>query len=239
MGQIDGVGSQALSATVMRSPILNREFQHPADGWYQIEVPGEHPSTGGAVLQVIDGVAVNHIVNTFNREAADYRQVYGVDFPGMLIDHEHFKYDTDKETRAYGWLLELENRQGKPFGRINWTITGKAATDGGDYRFFSTEYDLEDLQIINRNTTPPRVRPLRLAGLTLTNNPNNKGGAPITNRGTQATGFDNLSPAQAGARVLAEANLIKVQTGCPFDRAWNQVRHSQPALFNRMYKPNR
>jgi phage I-like protein len=170
----------------MRSTILNRQFEHPTDGWYQIEVPGDHPNTDGAVVQVIDGVAVDHIVTTFNREAADYRQKHGVDFPGMLIDHEHFKHDADKETRAYGWLMELENRAGKPFGRIMWTATGKAATDGGDYRFFSTEYDKEDLQVINRNTTPPQVRPLRLAGLTLTNDPNNKGGAPITNRSPHA-----------------------------------------------------
>jgi hypothetical protein len=28
----------------MNTPILNREFQHPADGWYHIEPKGEHPS---------------------------------------------------------------------------------------------------------------------------------------------------------------------------------------------------
>ncbi len=52
------------------------------------------------------------------------------------------------------------------------------AVDGGDYRFFSTEYDPADLEKLQNR----QVRPLRLDGLTLTNDPNNKGGKPITNR---------------------------------------------------------
>jgi phage I-like protein len=166
----------------MKLSILNREFQHPNDGWYQIEVPGEHLNAESGVMQVIDDKAVTSIVNRFNQEADGYEAQHSTPWPGMLIDHEHFKHDPDKETIAYGWLMRLENRKGKPFGQIRWTNTGKPAIDGGDYRFFSSEYDPKDLQILNRGAKPVRVRPLRLDGLTLTNDPNNKGGAAITNR---------------------------------------------------------
>ena len=185
----------------MKLPILNRDFQHPADGWYQIEVPGEHLNRESGVVQVVDDAAVCSIVNRFNQEAEAYTAKFGAPFPGMLIDHEHFKHQADKETVAYGWLMRLQNRHGQPFGQIRWTNTGKPAIDGGDYRFFSSEYDPKDLQILNRGEKPLRVRPLRLDGLTLTNDPNNKGGAPITNRNG---GPSTIIFAGAGAPAVNE-----------------------------------
>ncbi len=198
-------------------PILNRDFQHPADAWYQIEVPGEHLNRDSGVLQVVDDTAVASIVNRFNQEADDYAAKFGSPFPGMLIDHEHFKHQADKETVAYGWLMRLQNREGVPFGQIRWTNTGRPAIDGGDYRFFSSEYDPRDLQVLNRDAKPLRVRPLRLDGLTLTNDPNNKGGAPITNR----DGKTFADPANAEPAVRqpnnqpARMNTLAVKLGLP------------------------
>jgi len=64
------------------------------------------------------------------------------------------------------------------YGQLKWTKTGKEAVDGGDYRFFSSEYEPSDCVQLDGK----RVRPLRLDGLTLTNKPSNKGGKPITSR---------------------------------------------------------
>lgn len=155
-------------------PILNREFKHPSDGWYQIEPKGMHPNARAGVVQVIDEKASVAITNRFNAGAS------AEDFPGMLIDHEHFRHQADQETRAFGWLMSLENRKDGIYGQIKWSTTGKAAVDGGDYRFFSTEYAAEDLTVLNNS--PKHVRPMALSGLTVTNDPNNKGGKPITNR---------------------------------------------------------
>ena len=164
-------------------PILNRAFEHPTDGWYHIEALGEHPNESSKVVQVIDGESVQAIVNRFNADADAGKLSHGHE---MLIDHEHFKHDSAQETRAYGWLQKLANRDDGIYGQIRWTRTGKDAVDGGDYRFFSTEYDPKDLKILNRlapgPSGPTRVRPLRLDGLTLTNDNNNKGQRPITNR---------------------------------------------------------
>ncbi len=164
----------------MNCPILNREFQHPADNWYHIEPKGEFANAPARVVQVLDDAAMQSIANRFSADAAK------PNFAGLLIDHEHFKHQADQETRAYGWLMKVENRADGLYGQIRWTATGKAAVDGGDYRFFSTEYSPADLQVLNRDGAaagePRRVRPMRLSGLTLTNDPNNRGARPITNR---------------------------------------------------------
>lgn len=152
------------------------KFHHPTDCWYHIEARGEHPNRRAGIVQIIDDTACRSIVNRFNEEAAR------PGFAGMLIDHEHFKHDTDKETVAYGWLMKLQNRPDGIYGQIRWTETGRKAVDGGDYRFFSTEYDPADLVFLNQGESPGRVRPTRLDGLTLTNANNNKGQKPITNR---------------------------------------------------------
>lgn len=168
----------------MNISILNREFQHPTDGWYQIEAKGEHPNRKADVLQIIDGTSADSICNRFNEAAKAGKLRHGNE---MLIDHEHFSDNPDKETRAYGWLTELQNRDDGIYGKIRWSSTGKAAVDGGDYRFFSTEYcgaleNVDRSQVVNRNLKGEPIRPLELTGLTLTNMNNNRGQKPITNR---------------------------------------------------------
>jgi phage I-like protein len=228
----------------MRPIIHNRDFQHPADGWYQIETPGEHENTQAGVVQVIDGTAANSIVKRFNQEADGYQSKHGTPFPGMLVDHEHFKHDPDKETRAYGWLMRLENRNGIPFGQINWTNTGKAAVDGGDYRFFSSEYDPRDLVVLDNGQKPVRVRPMRLDGLTLTNDPNNKGGAPITNRAGAANSksnqddhLDDPFPTPAldewfrAVAAVEKSAAINGEAALNYATCWEMARQQFPKLY--------
>jgi hypothetical protein len=204
----------------------NREFQHPADGWYQIEPAGEHLNREGGVVQVIDGPARDSIVNRFMAKATAPR------FSGMLIDHEHFKLQTDKETVAYGWLMQLQNRADGIYGQVKWTASGQAAVDGGDYRFFSTEYDLEDGVVVNRSQ-PKRVRPMALSGLTLTNCPNNRGGKPITNRAGTQRPFEG-EPEAAGRAFSLIVNRIRRERNCTFEQAWYATREQAPVLFAAM-----
>jgi phage I-like protein len=193
----------------MNSQILNREFQHPSDGWYQIEAKGDHPNRAAGVVQVIDDEATQSIVNRFNADAKSGALRHGNE---MLIDHEHFKDQPDQETRAYGWLQELQNRTDGIYGRIRWTATGKTAVDGGDYRFFSTEYDPNDLKLVNDGKTK-KVRPLRLDGLSLTNMNNNRGQKPITNRekdfaGARATADTTETNQQPKGKMKSVCTLL-------------------------------
>jgi phage I-like protein len=186
--------------------ILNRDFQHPTDGWYNIEAKGNHSNAEAGVVQVIDDAACESIVNRFNAQADD------PEFPGMLIDHEHFRHDADKETIAYGWLTRLQNRADGIYGQIRWTSTGQKAVNGGDYRFFSTEYAPKDCTILNKDGKTPRIRPMALAGITLTNDPNNKGQKPITNREQFPPGA--VADADNTGAVSAPITHTKMKTVC-------------------------
>jgi hypothetical protein len=232
----------------MNSPVLNRDFSHPADGWYQIEPKGEHPNRAAGVVQVIDDAAAKSIVERFNQEAAAGKLRHGNE---MLIDHEHFSDQPDKETRAYGWLTELQNRTDGIYGRVRWSKTGREAVDGGDYRFFSTEYDAKDCvecrvasgeretdaelgknpSLVTRHSSLPPVRPMRLDGLTLTNMNNNRGQKPITNRGSSGTGVSPVSP-QIDSRGQ---DVRAIKNGAP---VLNSTNHSNTIIQNQKNNMN-
>lgn len=149
--------------------IYNRIGKPTKDGWYQIEVTGEHPASEGRV-QVIDLDAVTSISTVFNRDVSE---------AGMLVDADHLSHDLDEKTEAYGWLMETRvNKAGELEGRIDWSDLGESAIKNKRYKFFSSEFEPEDLESLGEG----RVRPLKLSGLALTNRPNNKGGKPISNR---------------------------------------------------------
>jgi hypothetical protein len=193
----------------MNARIFNREYQKPADGWYQIEAKGFHPATatdGTKVVQVVDDKAIASIVNRFNADAAVAALPHGNE---MLIDHEHFRHQADKETLAYGWANKLRaTPDGSGFDTFNpWTGTGDKAVSTGDYRFFSTEYDGPEgdvfepvpaaeipVTVRNKYKGYEFLRPLKLTGLSLTNDNNNKGqkAITITNRGMQILNAGDL-----------------------------------------------
>jgi len=157
----------------MNAPILNRATDPPADGWFQIEVSGENPVHGGRV-QVIDDKAVDSIVNRFRA----WRESLGEHFGGMLVDADHLSHDLDQRTEAMAWLMDVENRAGQLWGRLDLTGIGAQAIHNKAYKWFSTEYAAEDLEPLGGD----RVRPLALGGLAFTNRPKIRGGRPIVNR---------------------------------------------------------
>lgn len=241
----------------MNLSILNREFQHPADGWYQIEARGFHPATtegGEKVVQVIDDKAIASITNKFNAQAAASTLRHGKE---MLVDREHFKHDSGKDTVAYAWMSELANRADGLYSRQRWTDTGKPAVDGGSYRFFSTEYEgametVPDAEIPAdvRNKFPGRrfVRPLELTGLSLTNMNRNRGQAGITNRedetkirngdlpghefhGNQFT--DLVQGDAGGGREAGDAMNHAMKSGKPEDFKKAAALHAKAGKFYR------
>lgn len=171
----------------MNPRILNRAGKLPDDGFYQIEALGEHINHPAQVVQVIDAKAVESIVNRFNAEAT----TAGAEFSGMRIDKDHLSQSLKNPTESLGWNMQLRNREGIPEAKIEWTGLGLPLIESKPgqppvYKFFSTEYAPADcerigIRIVNRKTYAV-VRPLRLDGLSLTNDPNNKGQRPISNR---------------------------------------------------------
>lgn len=199
----------------MNPPILNRAGKLPDDGWYQIEAPGEHINHAAKVVQVIDPKAVDSIVSRFSAEATKG----GENFAGMRIDKDHLSQSMANPTEALGWEMQLRNRDGMLEGKIDWTALGLPLIEAKPgqppvYKFFSTEYDPAECEkigsrVINKKTYAV-IRPLRLDGLSLTNDPNNKGQRPISNRdGTSAGAAEETQPDNKMNRLLKALGLAE------------------------------
>jgi len=164
--------------------ILNRNFELPDDGWYQLAPLGEFPHAAAGINQVIDETACARMVTAFEnaRAAVD-------NFPGLLIDFDHFSLDAAKHSEAAGWITDLKfvpqsamgNHQSAISGlmaAIRWSDTGEAAVKGGRYRFLSPVWAKSDCEDLGNH----RLRPVRLLNAAVTNDPNLKGILPISNR---------------------------------------------------------
>jgi len=159
--------------------ILNRNFELPENGWYQLAPLGEFPHAAAGVTQVIDEAACNRMVSAFET----VKNASG-NFPGLLIDFDHFSLDAAKHSEAAGWItdLKLMSNGGGLFARIRWTDTGEAAVKGGRYRFLSPVWAKSDCEDLGND----RLRPVRLLNAAVTNDPNLKGILPLSNSRTGA-----------------------------------------------------
>jgi phage I-like protein len=175
--------------------ILNRSFELPEDGWYQLAPLGEFPHSASGTVQVIDAESCTRMVSAFeNARAASDR------FAGLLIDFDHFSLDAEKKSEAAGWITdlkfvsqdqsEIDNRQseihGGLYAEIRWSDVGEAAVKGGRYRFLSPVWARADCEDLGDK----RLRPVRLLNAAVTNDPNLKGLLPLSNR--SAAPFDSV-----------------------------------------------
>ena len=148
-------------------------FVLAADGWAHITPCGEFPHAGACVVQVIDRTACDAMAAEFNARKSD------ANFPGVLVDFDHFSLDTGQSSEAAGWITELESRDTGLWSRVRWSDAGLAAVQGGRFRLMSPVFP------------PPsacealgggKIRPRALVSVALTNEPNIKGGRPLANR---------------------------------------------------------
>lgn len=161
----------------MNHLILNRDFRLPDDGWYQITPLGDFPHPGAGVIQVIDQEACIAMAARFVADAK------APNFPGLLIDFDHFSLDGEKRSEAAGWILGLENRDSGLWAQIRWSDLGEEAVKGGRYRFLSPVWARSDCVDLSGG----RVRPVRILNAAVTNDPNLKGMVPLSNRAESET----------------------------------------------------
>jgi phage I-like protein len=169
-------------------------------------------------------------------------------FPGLLIDFDHFSLDATKHSEAAGWIIDLKflppsqsaigNRDEVELGTaiagqrsgnqqsaisglmaaIRWSDTGEAAVKGGRYRFLSPVWAKSDCEDLGNH----RLRPVRLLNAAVTNDPNLKGILPISNR--------------SSTEPVDSASLDK-STGAPVGRPNQKEKYMQPvieALLNKL-----
>ena len=157
----------------------DNEFVLAGDGSVQVTPCGEFPHVGAGVTQVIDREACDRIAADFNGRKSD------PNFPGVLVDFDHFSLDTEKSSAAAGWISDLESRDTGLWARVRWSDAGLSAVRGGRFRLMSPVFPppsaCEDLG-------GGRIRPVVLVSVALTNEPNIRGGKPIANRKTEAGG---------------------------------------------------
>jgi len=157
--------------------LFNREFQPPADGWYQIVPLGEFRNMGEVagkeqeMLQVIDDVALDAMADGVADE--------------LLVDYDHFSSDPEQSSRAAGWITGVQKRTDGLYAQIRWSAPGEADVKGGAFRYISPEFD---------KAVPlggMRWRPVRLSGAAITNKPNMKTLKPLSNRESVGVGQIN------------------------------------------------
>ena len=210
--------------------ILNRNFELPEDGWYQLAPLGEFPHAAAGITQVIDEAACARMVTAFENARAA-----AGNFPGLLIDFDHFSLDATKHSEAAGWITDLKfsspssdlcpqssgNNPSGLFARIRWSDTGEAAVKGGRYRFLSPVWAKSDCEDLGNH----RFRPVRLLNADVTNDPNLKGILPISNRSSTES---------------VDSTSLDKSTGAPVGRPNQKEKLMQPvidALLNKLNLP--
>lgn len=157
--------------------ILNRHFSLPEDGKFQIMPYGEfdgHLTDGTPIIQVLDQQAALNIEASMRRK----REAAGDNWPGLLVDLEHRSLLPDGDTTAAAWVPDLEVRPQGMFAAMNFTALGEPLVKGGQYRTLSPVFALE--KVGQAPDGRPRMRPVALDSIGLTNKPNLKGMKPIT-----------------------------------------------------------
>jgi hypothetical protein len=149
------------------------KFNFKEDAWIHVTPLGEYAHAGAGVVQVIDVEALKAITEDFTAKAALEN------FPGLLVDFDHFSMDTDKPSEAAGWISALRADADGLWAMVRWSTKGKESVEGGEYRLVSPVFPKpSDCEVLGDN----RIRPRSLMSVALTNDPNIKGGRPLTNR---------------------------------------------------------
>lgn len=177
-------------------PITNRDFKLPDDGWIQVAPLGEHPHPSG-IIQVLDKEACEAMVNRFNEEAKSEN------FPGLLLDFDHFSSDTKAPSTAAGWIEKLENRADGLWAQVRWSTDGEAAIKGGNYRLVSPVWNRSQCEVVG-NPDDKKFRPQRLDRAALTNDPVLKGMCPVSNRSGSGDDADTVTRSEM-AQAIADA----------------------------------
>lgn len=199
------------------TPLLNRENQLPADGWFHLVPRGEFPHTdddGKTRLQVIDDASLDAMLKNFT--------------PKVLIDQEHFSHQPDKSSEAMGWITEIQKRADGIWGQVEWTDLGEAAVKNRRYRFLSPTW--RKLQALGGD----KVRPLHLLDVGLTNAPNIRGMVPLSNReGSEEFRRNDAADSNNKNQTKAPMKQIAALLGLAAEASEESILTAVTALKNR------
>ena len=224
----------------------------PAAGWYNIECTFRHTCPNPLAILRAHGVEVKPgedalarataegwgvelaTAETLARLAATFAAVDGAG-RGLPLTRDHAGFGSDPDTRAAGWIKALHAEGCHLWAWIELTPWGHELINGGEYVYFSTEYDYAEFERVEGGASPRR-----LDGCTLTNSPRHTTQYPCTNMQTKnttmntnetdraATGEDEKA-LHAAPQVPATGNAATQGEPAP---ATNTVAGEQPAQNN-------
>ena len=167
-------------------------FTPDAEGWAQIAAPGAFGHAKG--LNVFTREDLAHVAAAFTREVDPAR--------GLLVDFEHESIQPEGSTEAAGWVTACTQRpDGTLWARVRWSDAGRAALEGGRYRFCSP--------VLHSEQRADGWHPVALQSLALTNRPNLKGLTPLSHRENQPTiTMNKIALALGLAETADEAAIL-------------------------------
>jgi len=187
------------------------------------------------VVWFVDDEACRQIISNFTEAKQD------PNFGGLLVDVDFGSSDPSRETRAYGWIVDMEYRSDGLYVLVLWTKSGRPAIEGGDYQFLVPRFDLQSATKV-RTESSSAFRPAALNGATVSNVALIAGAQPlarlcnrefraVSNRVSDANLPEDVesesvfSPEQSEAKTCFDlASKAQKEKGGNFTDHWNAVR---------------
>jgi phage I-like protein len=195
--------------------MMTTTFEPSPDGWIHLAPHGTFPHPNGT-MQVLDAEACDAMLRTFQEESKQ------PNFPGLLVDFDHFSHDPAHPTTAAGWIGALDHRADGLYAQVRWSDLGHEALTGGRYRLVSPVWNRADCEqwsapAGSEGRETVHLRPRRLDRVALTNDPNLPGLTPIANR-------------SCGGQPSEEAPVLSTATNeFPMNLRTELLRHLQLA----------
>jgi phage I-like protein len=209
--------------------MMTTNFKPSDDGWIHLAPHGTFPHPNGT-MQVLDAEACESMLRTFQEESRR------PNFPGLLVDFDHFSHDPAQPTTAAGWIGALEHRDDGLYAQVRWSDLGHEALTGGRYRLVSPVWNRADCEQWTAPAGPDgretvHLRPRRLDRVALTNDPNLPGLAPIANRAANAS--EEQFPMNLRTELLRYLHLAPAADEGEITEALRRQAEELEALRNR------
>jgi phage I-like protein len=153
---------------------LANAYEEDSQKWVQLTPIGEFGHREG--IQRIDAASVRRMENSFNSLLGKMKQRFvGVPFYEGHPDVPHLA-NMYPDKRAHGWIKAMQARVNTPaqpgdglWAQVDWTPTGKAFLENGNYKFHSPHFEAEEIGFERGRKV---YRPTQVLSVGLTNHPN-------------------------------------------------------------------